>query len=1457
MWTNYMDKMYNWIYKMEYIIVLMVLLTFSGTYVLGQQEFEQSSTVVAGNDEQIADYAMDGQTRTCSETQLESDPWWRVRLEQEYHVTAIKITKNARKADELQGAEFRVGSCTAENGLSDNNTLCGTINNQGQAPTITLNCQGSTYGQYLFVNHRGNNKIISLCEVELTTTEVPANQKSMVSFSSASYQVVESAGSLDIEVARSGRTSSCLSVALATSPDSASSGSDFVPTEEVLEFAADEITKTVTITIIPDTMDEGTESFTVKLANIIGGELGDIPEANVQILESLPTTMQATTPNVPTTPVAPTTSPAIPTTASAVPTTSAAVPPTTPALPTTPNIPTTVIATTTGMPTTTALPTTTPNIPTTSPVIATTMVTTPVVPTTAPVVPTTAPAVPTTTPALPTTPNIPTTVIATTTSGMPTTPHIPTTTPNIPTTTPSILTTTPNILTTTPNTPTTTPDIPTTTPNIPTTTPNIPTTTPNIPTTTPNIPTTTPNIPTTTSNAPTTTPTPITTPDIITTTSVNPTTTEQLIETTTIITTPILTTTMNPTTTRFISTPQEFFTTDKANPSTSEAIVVTTSPTTLALTSKSVTTMEQITTPTMHVTTMNNPTTQLTTNVKKTTDRSETTTTLTTQATSEKTHSVEMTSSVLETSSHIVDDFCPMETTIVNGYVLTWPESVANVEVGSVEKCANESSQAGDSLGKRLCLNLDGTGAQWREPTLHSCTYRMDINIQLAEIAKLTITPDNVEEVSSDLAAITSESDDLHSEGLYSLLEILEHIVDNTTYTSVEVAAYVLETVDNIHEVDEDEIREAERGNETISNILVIFETLVERVRENGNNLTYTGEHLSVEIKQLPREAFDDGLTWKPAEDEEGSGNKRDEKEEEATIHIPESVLEFITNETIGVSFVIYDNSLLFQLPHVTKEEGDEDKELRRQIGKVISATVSDTKIVGLPLQDPVVTTFTIPDNTNDRNEVPFDKSLLQCVYWDFAADNGDGDWSTTGCQLVSLEDNNEAVCHCIHLTNFAIILDARGGTHDLVLELISKIGCAISIAALIITILTYLNIRKLRDKQPQRILIHLSFSLLGLYVVFLIGIEQTHWKHGCTAVAGLMHYFTLTSISWMAVEAINMYYVFIQVMNSQVSRFMLKASIFAWGLPLLIVGLIVGLDHTHYVNEHHCFLPPGIVFSFGIVFYIVLVLLFNFVIFFMVMQRLTCGRKSKRTNKKMARETWKRLQNAVTISVLLGLTWIFGFFTIIDSAVFELQLVFCIFNSLQGLFIFLLFCVRPKEVRFAWRAWFSGSTIRRFSMSSYLSNTRKRTSSSGSSGTIRNRLSSGLTGLYRTRDSKGNLTKLNLGEIHHQNDKSVANSLPVVDNDYKRFSTFKEDEHSINEEAKTENETVINDMNVDETLNEENVQVMDDNVQLTQEEDGKEEEVEEEERVSLDSGIPNGTIVEDYDGKETLIVYV
>ena len=66
--------------------------------------------------------------------------------------------------------------------------------------------------------------------------------------------------------------------------------------------------------------------------------------------------------------------------------------------------------------------------------------------------------------------------------------------------------------------------------------------------------------------------------------------------------------------------------------------------------------------------------------------------------------------------------------------------------------------------------------------------------------------------------------------------------------------------------------------------------------------------------------------------------------------------------------------------------------------------------------------------------------------------------------------------------------------------------------------------------------------------MVFLAGIEQTSYRKGCIAAAVFMHYFSLTSVAWMSVEAANLYLKLIKVFNSEVSHFMIKASIFAWG---------------------------------------------------------------------------------------------------------------------------------------------------------------------------------------------------------------------------------------------------------------------------------------------------------------------
>ena len=47
-------------------------------------------------------------------------------------------------------------------------------------------------------------------------------------------------------------------------------------------------------------------------------------------------------------------------------------------------------------------------------------------------------------------------------------------------------------------------------------------------------------------------------------------------------------------------------------------------------------------------------------------------------------------------------------------------------------------------------------------------------------------------------------------------------------------------------------------------------------------------------------------------------------------------------------------------------------------------------------------------------------------------------------------------------------------------------------------------------------------------------------------------------------------------------------------------------------------------------------------------------------------------------------MTWVFGFFAI-EGARLVFQYLFCIFNSVQGLFIFLFHVLRDKGVREAW----------------------------------------------------------------------------------------------------------------------------------------------------------------------------
>ena len=109
---------------------------------------------------------------------------------------------------------------------------------------------------------------------------------------------------------------------------------------------------------------------------------------------------------------------------------------------------------------------------------------------------------------------------------------------------------------------------------------------------------------------------------------------------------------------------------------------------------------------------------------------------------------------------------------------------------------------------------------------------------------------------------------------------------------------------------------------------------------------------------------------------------------------------------------------------------------------------------------------------------------------------------------------------------------------------------------------------RNLRKTNQQPILMNLCVSLMLLLIVFIVGAGQTGNLIGCRIVACLLHFLVLASVMWMGVEGYNMYMCFVQVMATYQSKFMLKASAVAWGVPTVIVIITVSVATTYYGNE-------------------------------------------------------------------------------------------------------------------------------------------------------------------------------------------------------------------------------------------------------------------------------------------------
>ena len=97
----------------------------------------------------------------------------------------------------------------------------------------------------------------------------------------------------------------------------------------------------------------------------------------------------------------------------------------------------------------------------------------------------------------------------------------------------------------------------------------------------------------------------------------------------------------------------------------------------------------------------------------------------------------------------------------------------------------------------------------------------------------------------------------------------------------------------------------------------------------------------------------------------------------------------------------------------------------------------------------------------------------------------------------------------------------------------------------------------------------------------------------------------------------------------------------------------------------------------------VVLILAVNSVAFALIIRSLLKARSKVAADRRAT--GLQHARRGAAILVLLGLTWVFGVLAICDAkSVF--QYLFCIFNSIQGLLVFIFYCVLSSETKANYR---------------------------------------------------------------------------------------------------------------------------------------------------------------------------
>ncbi|XP_030353502.1 adhesion G-protein coupled receptor G4 [Strigops habroptila] len=606
----------------------------------------------------------------------------------------------------------------------------------------------------------------------------------------------------------------------------------------------------------------------------------------------------------------------------------------------------------------------------------------------------------------------------------------------------------------------------------------------------------------------------------------------------------------------------------------------------------------------------------------------------------------------------------------------SWPltEPAAKAEVS----CRKNPLQSAE----RSCgINIDLEQAFWEKPDLTECRLLEELPNNILDLQDITVTQENAQDVVEQIlyllpnAVLRMEEIEIITSKVSEII-MLADVSMTLAESLLSILNYIL-----LQETEDQNIRK-------------VTNSILKTTEELGYKVTYTERNTSVITTSMaflvtrPDPSMFGGLAFGVTSYNRGLDLKiniqqNPFKEALASVFLPESLKKFLRIEHSDpdkhakIQFNFFGITSLFVDVSLKKE---------RLNTYVVSASIENASIQ--TLKEPVIITLQhIEHNTGN--------AAVHCVFWDFQKNNGLGGWNTSGCEIDST-DSNYTICFCNHLTHFGVLLDlARtelDTTQDRILTLISYAGCGASSLFLSITLVTYLALEKLRRDNPAKLLLNLCAALLMLNMVFLTNSWLASFNQPalCITVAVLLHYFLLAAFTWMCLESVQFYLALVKVFNVYVPKYILKCCIAGWGIPALVISIVLIINKDFYGDgsrsesnpfSNFCWIQENTVFYISVVAYIFFIFFINTAMFITVLLQIHFMKS--RTHKRS--RFWKRgflqdLKSAFSLMFLLGLTWGFVFFAWGAVRIFFLYL-FSICNTLQGVFIFVFHCLMKEEV--------------------------------------------------------------------------------------------------------------------------------------------------------------------------------